>query len=1140
MSCKRGINLFIAVAFTFLAVFAQNAVAQQVFGSIFGTVTDTSGGAVANAKVTIADKAKGTSFEVTTDNSGNYTKGQLIADTYVVTIEAKGFNKVVSNEIPVRVDEAAHFDVALQVGEVTTQVEVTAATPLLQADRADVATTFTAKEINDLPNIGRNLQSMELLNPGTAKTGWQHAADENPQGSVQMIVNGQLFDSMGYQLDGTTNQDPILGIIVINPTFDSVSEVKQANQDFDAEFEYVGGGNANYSTRSGSNQFHGDAFEYLQLNTPGFKTFAADPFTNLPSALYRQNQFGGSIAGRIIKDKLFFFGDAQLNRESQGGSLLTSVPTALNRTGNFSDWLASNPNYQIYDPHTGDPASGTGRVPYANNTIPTSQLSPQAQAILSYFPLPNHLQIPSQPYIDNYAVNGDVAINGNQWDTREDYYLNDKNTFFGRYSYAAFTEAAPGAYGLEAGGPNFGNYAGSSQALNQSLAIGWTYTASPTTINEFRFGWMRYHVFDVPNGYGTTPATAAGIPGLNLDKTYSSGMPYFDINAPVNDFRLGYALGVNQCNCPLTQTEKQMQFVDNVTKIMGNHSFKFGADMRYAQNLRVPSDNHRAGELTFGSTRTGAVTAAGQSQGIGLATFLLGDVTTFNRFVSSSTDASESQPRFFYYAQDTWHPSPKLTFTYGLRYEMVFPESVNAPGNGSTLNISNGQMYVFGYGSSVSPHGIQKMNWHEFAPRAGVAYQLTPKTVIRAGYGWSYDLGVFGSNFGHNVTQNPPVLSQQNLTTSAFGSVFNLANGPTLPAPVTVGSNGTFPLPNGINVKFRPEVVTLPTVYEYNASIQRQLTNKIAATASYVGNVDRHNFNGTGQSININEAPFVPGALNPNLNRPYYAAYGWTQDLSYYCNCANEQYNSLQAKVQVNALQGLNIQGSYTYQRQWGTGWDPYDSNYYFLYDRKDGEGYSNTLPRNQITVTETYDVPFGKGRKFGSQANRAVDLALGGWTISGITTYYSGFPFSPTLETYGGAATGLIQPNQGPSNRPNLGTGDPYAGATGNRQWFVGCPKGNCTSGPFQFPASNTFGNYPINTLYGPHFIQQDLTLAKTFKITELVSFQLRADSRNAFNHTNLGLPNNDVQSSSAGQITGLAGGAFMRSMQFSGTIRF
>ena len=1149
VSRTRGFGL--GLLCTVLLVVSQHADAQQVFGNILGTVTDSTGAAVANAKITVVDKDKGTSAEVRTDDSGNYTKGQLIPDTYSVTVEATGFQKAISNDIIVRVDDSTRFDVKLQVGDVSTSVEVTAAAPLLQTDRADVATTFTAKEINDLPNIGRNLQSMELLNPGTAKIGWQHASDENPQGSVQMVVNGQLFDSMGYQLDGTTNQDPILGIIVINPLLDSVSEVKQANQDFDAEFEYVGGGNASYSTRSGSNQFHGDAFEYLQLNTPGFTTFAANPFTNLPSALYRQNQFGGSIAGRIIKDKLFFFGDAQLNREAQGGSILTSVPTAQNRAGNFSDWLTANPNYRIYDPSTGNPTTGVGRIPYLNNTIPTAQLSKQALAIMNYFPLPNHLQIPSEPFLDNYAANGDITITANQWDTREDYYLNDKNTFFGRYSYAAFTEAAPGVFGALAGGPSFGSYAGSSQALNQSLSLGWTYTASPTLINEFRFGWMRYHVFDVPQGYGTSPATAAGIPGLNLDNTYTSGMPYFDITAPsvggasgAADYKLGYALGVNSCNCPLTQTEKQMQFVDNVTKISGNHSFKFGADMRYAQNLRVPSDNHRAGELTFAGTATGGgVTVAGQSPpdvGIGLATFLLGDVTTFNRYVSASTNAAESQPRFFYYGQDTWRPTTKWTLTYGVRYEMVFPESVNAPGNGATLDISNGLMYVFGAGTSVSPHGIQKMNWHNFAPRVGVAYQLNPKTVIRAGYGWSYDLGVFGSNFGHNVTQNPPVLSQQQLNSSGpLTDVFNLATGPSLPAATAVSQNGTFKLGDGINVKYRPEVVTLPQVYEYNASLQRQLTNKIAATVSYVGNVDRHNFNGTGQSINTNQPIFTPGVSNTNLDRPYYQLYGWTQGLSYYCNCANQEYNSLQAKVQVTALNGLNLQGSYTYQRQWGTGWDPYNNgpDYYFLYDRKAGEGYSNFLPRNQITVTETYDIPFGHGRRYGTHANRLVDVALGGWTASGITTYYSGFPFSPTLENYGPNA----QPNVGPYNRPELGTGDPYAGAPQNRtQWFSGCPNKSCTTGAFLYPASNTFGNYPINTLFGPRFIEQDLTLSKSFSITERLTFQLRGDSTNVFNHTNLGLPNTDVQSSNVGQITGLAAGGVMRRLQFSGTLRF
>jgi len=360
------IGLALAVCFST----ASSTYAQQVFGSIFGTVVDPAGAVVANAKVTITDVNKGTKFQVTTDASGNYAKRQLIPDTYSVVIEAPGFSRVSSGNLEVHVDESARYDATLKVGDVTTEVVVTAAAPLLQSDRADVAQTFSSKQINDLPNIGRNLQSMELLQPGSAKIGWQHASDENPQGSVQMVINGQLFASVGYELDGTTNQDPILGIIVINPNFESVSEMMQSNQNFDAEFSYVGGSMASYSTKSGTNQLHGALFEYLQLNTPGFTTFAANPFVGLPYATYRQNQFGGSVGGAIIKDKLFFFGDYQGNRQSQGASVVTSVPDQLNRTGNFSDWLAYNKNYQIYDPTTGNATTGVGRTPYANNTTP--------------------------------------------------------------------------------------------------------------------------------------------------------------------------------------------------------------------------------------------------------------------------------------------------------------------------------------------------------------------------------------------------------------------------------------------------------------------------------------------------------------------------------------------------------------------------------------------------------------------------------------------------------------------------------------------------------------------------------------------------------------------------------------------------
>lgn len=1145
----NSLRKVIQVSFTVSAMLLAslgNAHAQQVFGSIFGTVTDPSGAAVSNAKVTITDTNKGTSFEVMTDASGNYSKGQLIPDDYTVTVELAGFQKIVSTALPVKVDESIRFDASMKVGDVSTSVEVTAAAPLLQADRADVAQTFDTQQINELPNIGRNAQAMELLQPGTAKLGWQHASDENPQGSVQMVADGQLFDSMGYELDGTTNQDPILGIVVINPTFDSLAEIKQATQNFDAEFEYAAN-MASYSTKSGSNTFHADAFEYLQLNTPGFTTASADPFNHLPVATYRQNQFGGSIGGAIIKDKLFFFGDAQLNRQELGGSVVTSVPTALERRGDFSELLTLG--YKIYDPLTGN-ADGTGRQQFSGNVIPTSRLSQQALAILNYFPSPNFSQIAGAPYANNFAENGDTNITGNQWDTREDYYLNSKNTIFGRYSDARFTESAPGAFGLLAGGPSFGHYAGNSQATNQSLAIGHTYTASATVVNEFRFGYMKYHVFDIPNGYGTSPATAAGIPGLNLDNTYTSGMPAFNINNPVgNTSYMGYSLTVNQCNCPLTQTESQYQFVDNFTKIRGNHTFKFGTDIRYAQNLRVPSDTHRSGEMTMTNAETGIVCPnplnsdgtpckAGSNPvgGSGLATFLLGDVTSFGRFVSSSTNAQEHQHRWFFYGQDAWHPTPKWTINLGLRWEIVPPESVNAAGNGATFNLSNGLMYVFGYGNAVSSHGIQTTNWHDFAPRVGIAYQLNEKTVIRAGYGWTYDLGVFGSNFGHNVTQNPPVLSYQQLTNNnAFGGVFNLATGPAAAPTYTISSNGTFPLPAGVTPKFRPATVTLPQLYQYNFSIQRQVTNKVAVTGAYVGNSNRHGFLGTSNNINPNEPYYVAGGSPVN---PYASLIGNTT-LNYYCDCANEMYNSFQGTVKVSAFSGWTVQGSYTYQRQYGPGWDPYDSNYYFIYNRAAGYGYSSTLPNHQIIISQNYDIPVGKGRKFGNNMNKVLDGVIGGWNLSGITTFYSGFPFSPKISNgYSG------QPNTGPNTRPNAGsTGVDYLNT--RNAWFQGCPvssTGNisCTSGAFVNPSAQTYGNYPINTLYGPVFIQQDISLAKTFKFTERLGFTLRTDAQNAFNHTNLGMPNNNVDQANAGQITGISAGATMRRLQFSGTLKW
>lgn len=1105
---------------------AVSASPQAVYGSIRGTITDSSGAVLPGVTVTVTSKERNTADTIVTGSDGVYRKERLLPGTYEVRADLEGFKQAVVTNVVVGIDAQSNVDFSLAPGAVTESVEVRATSPLLKTDRADVATTFDSKQITDLPVLDRNFTKFILLTPGTQQQQWGHAASENPQGSTQTVVNGQSFSGTSYQLDGTDNRDPILGIIVINPTLESIGETKITSQNYDAEFGQAVAGVVSVQTKSGGNAFHGSAFEFYQSD----RFQARNPFTQAqPNPLTgkflpdtKKNQFGGSIGGPITRDRIFFFGDYQGRRNTEGGSRLLNVPTEAARQGDLSAY-----GVNIYDPLTGTPEN---RTQFSNNVIPADRLSPQAQAILALIPLPN---APGRDNgtRDNYVASDSETFEENSFNTRVDARLGVSTNTFARYSLGKFRRDGPTAFG-EGGGRELVSLGGVSDVQNQSLAYGIDIPWSTTLLSDFRFGFFRYNVDVLPFDYGTTPASDAGIPGLNFDTTFTSGLPAGDVDRNGDrGFIFGSSLDANRCNCPLKQDEFQFQVVGNVTKLLGPHTFKAGADVRRAYNLRVPSDAHRSGQLTFSPNRT-----RGADGGLGLATFLLGDVSSFGRFVSTSTDARERQWRHFYYAQDTWRVNEQLTLNLGLRLDVINPQTVNEAGNGGFLDIDTGEILVAGVGGIGLDGNVENtFNW---APRLGLTYQVNEKTVLRAGYGRSYDIGVFGSLFGHAVTQNLPVLSNQNINApNNFDAVFNLSQGPPDPVFPAVPSDGRFPLPDGSAARALREKQQLPTVDAWNTTLQYQLTDTLSVEAGYVGNRGSNAFFGDNPAANANQPSIVGFAegVPTNLRRPFFAggvanaqgfggAYGWTQSFDYFCNCATNSYHSLQTKATKRFSEGYSMFAQYTLQHA-----ENNDGDYFFI-DPELNRGTANFDRTHTFTISTVAEVPVGRGKRFMTDAPVALDLIVGGWQINQNTTIQSGFPFNVSYRNSG------EDRDTGP-NRPDL-IGDPD-GPRNRDQWFNATPIGMPGSA-FGRPAAGTFGNLERNALRGPGYWRTDASFFKTFAVGTH-RLEVRIEAVNIFNHVNLGFPDSEVgvpgtPNPNAGRITSTAfdNGDPQRNFQF------
>jgi hypothetical protein len=1184
-------SLWVAVA-AFSLLWVQGAMAQAVYGSILGTVTDPSGAAVNGAKVTVTSQTKNVSTTTTTNESGNYSVTHLIPDVYTVRVEGAGFKTLEYKDIQVSADTGARVDGQFQVGSASEQVEVTAEAPQLKTDRADVSIEFGEQAIENAPILNRNFTSFELLSPGTQKlVGWSHAATENPQGGQQIFVNGQHFSGTAFELDGTDNQDPILGIIVVNPNLDAIQESKITLGNYDAEFGKAVAGVVTVQTKSGSNDLHGSAFWFRRTDATAardpFTQFAPDPVTGrlIPSS--RWQQIGGTIGGPIIKNKLFFFGDYQATRQKNGISNQESIPTASLKStcvagGTYCDFSGfaakigngtlGDPSNYIYDPSTGDPNTGAGRnvfcglptsVPLASCTgstggipnqflVPVSAMSPAALAILAAFPNPT-----AAGATNNFVGAGAGPYNQNSFDVRIDYAASQTMSVFGRYSFNHFSlSGAPslGAVGGVGFGP--GGLAGSSIVHNYSLATGVTKTFSSTLLGDFRFGYFKYNPTTNKPDAGKAAMTAFGIPNANLGDNFTSGLGEFDMDGTGSNF--GDGLGVARCNCPLIESEQQFQWVANITKIRGNHQFKFGGDVRYAQNLRVPSDSNRTGVYAFSHLAT-------SNDGVGgldWATFMLGDVTQLQRYVSTSTNAAERQHRMFYYGQDTWRATTKLTINYGLRWEVYFPEYVNGKGQGGFTNmvIGDGHDRVAGY-DSIGLNGNIQNKWNYFAPRLGFAYQLNPKTVVRLGYGRSFDMGVFGSNFGHAVTQNLPVLASQNQqavnnnpnATNNNIPAFKLDAGPPAFVFPTVPADGLLPLngPAGnLQPHIRPTYQRLPTLDAWNLTVQRQLNTNTSLEVAYIGNKGTNVFAGTGNTYNKNQPSVVGFAQGvPQADRrPYFNKFIYpdcsvtlqqcglsnvpladqltccsTDQGNYLGNDANSIYHALQVKVDHRFSHGLQLLSHYTFAHA-----NSYDGNY-FAISHPIAYGPDSQV-RTHVWVTEAvYQLPFGKGKMFGGNSGRAEDLILGGWQISGTTNWSGGLPWTPSYNNCNNDQdVGVCRPSHGNGSfHTGAGSLQHPAGANPYIQFFTPLQDISTTGGQaFVDPGKGNLGNVKVNSYRGPRAFFADAALFKDFSVTERVKMQFRMDAFNVFNHPVLGFNSNQGNtcidcSGNAGQIT-------------------
>jgi hypothetical protein len=1103
---------------------------QAVTGSFTGHVYDPSGAPVPNATVVATNVLTGIATTRSSDSAGLYLITNLLPGTYSVAVEAKGFKRFVQENIVLRVDSKMNIDAQLELGEITQEVTVSAAPPMLQTEKADVNVVLPEQTIENLPTIGRNITRLHLLAPGTSEFIFQIPAGENPALGANVVTNGQFWGSNEYQIDGITDVEfGSSGMQIVTPNQDSVQEVKVTTSNYDAELGQVSGLAAQYVTKSGTNDFHGSLFWFNRNDS----FFAANPFSEKVAgtgpegkgtgpAPFHWNQGGGSLGGPIKKNRIFFFGDYQFNRTREGSSQLATLPLSDFQQGDFSSIAATHP---IYDPLTGNP-DGTGRTQFSCNgrlnVICRDRFNPVSANLLNLLN-----QELSGKFVDqtkannNFAASGSSLYNQDQFDVRSDVNISDKDKAFVRYTYFTALLENPPIFGLADGPAVSGLSPQTGKYRNHHAVINYTHTFSPTLLTEGRIGFTRFGLRGLQFDVGHNTNDEVGINGINSGDPFTQGLAGIDVLGPVNAWFMGIRSGTG---LPRIQFNTVIQGANNWTKIYGSHEFRWGFDIRRQRFDFLSLNESSRGNFQFDQLITADASVPGS--GLGMASFLLGLPSNYNR-ANFSQFPAERNTRIAWYWQDAWRATPKLTVNYGVRYEYIGPSTPRFPGGGVNYDPETGNLLLSGLGQ-VSNSGNVRPDKDNFAPRLGLAYKLFSKTVIRAGFGRSY----FGSNYGAvmgTMCCSYPIQTPQNV--NQFNSYFPIRNpttgdlyslDQTVPPPPQLAfpESGLLPLPPGTRPLSVPFDTRTSYVDSWNLTLQHQLMQDMSLSLAYVGNVGRKLFSG----YDIN-AP-VPGPGDVDPRRRYHFDPGVDVQISNRCHCTNSSYNALQMVVEKRFSGGYSINSSYTWSKALdsefgGFGWAGQSLNPHNL---KSMYGISEYNRASLWTLGHVWQLPYGSGQRWGSNAHPVAKAVLGGWVFNGITTGGSGWPVSIT---WGDGSSLNVGGAFG--QRPDL-VGDPRIANPTRTKWF------NPTA--FANPQPYNFGNYGRNggDLRGPSFWSADWALGKDLAfrspLAEKTTLQFRWESFNLFNRTNLAQPSNTADASDAGQINGIQG--YMRRMQF------